>query len=334
MLKKLKAAILILLVTFSLLPAIPAFAAEKSIIPNSILETIPDNQTGSITVTLTESEDDRSRENVILGLIKVADIKSGKYVLTDAFSKASIDLNAIESANQMEEAALDLMNSIDQNSTDYQKVKTTFDGKATFNNLEVGVYLIWMLDPALFEFVVPFLASIPTFNERSGEMEYNLEIYPKHSQLPKFEVNKVDKDSGRNITNKSFEFTSYKDPECSQAIITVPGDKDRGTALFEVDYGVTYIKETAAPTGYLLSDEVVKVDVSDEGIFINDKLATSEDDLLYSIVYVNSLKGSIHKVDGAHTSSNSGIFLYIGTTGLALMILVVTSIRRKIHTNQ
>ncbi|WP_305178851.1 prealbumin-like fold domain-containing protein, partial [Faecalibaculum rodentium] len=194
----------------------------------------------------------------------------------------------------------------------------------------VGVYLIYMLDAADFEFVTPFLVAIPTFNEVDGQMSYDLDVVPKHSQLPKFEVNKVDASTGQNITSSKFEFTSYEDENCKTEIETVPGDTETGTALFEVDYGVTYIKETAAPQGYLLSDEVVKIEVSDDGIYINDKKAESDDELLYSIIYENSMLPSR---TGAHTSLTTNAALYIGAAVVAIggLTVVILAKRRQKH---
>ena len=63
------------------------------------------------------------------------------------------------------------------------------------------------------------------------------------------------------------EFTMYADEDCTQVIDVQRGGKD-GLARFEdVAYGSTvYIKETDAPVGYRLSDEVVKVTIDEEWI--------------------------------------------------------------------
>ena len=63
------------------------------------------------------------------------------------------------------------------------------------------------------------------------------------------------------------EFTMYADEDCTQVIDVQRGGED-GLARFEdVAYGSTvYIKETDAPVGYRLSDEVVKVTIDEEWI--------------------------------------------------------------------
>ena len=79
-------------------------------------------------------------------------------------------------------------------------------------------------------------------------------------------VNKVDSITHLNIISKYFAFTMYYDPECTKAIKTVHADQEKGVALFEdLEYGQTiYVKETKAPEGYQLSDEVVKIVIDDQ----------------------------------------------------------------------
>ncbi len=100
-------------------------------------------------------------------------------------------------------------------------------------------------------------------------------------------VNKVDSFSLKNIISKDFAFTMYSDPECTKVIKTVHADKEKGIALFEdLEYGQTvYIKETSAPLGYELSNEVKEIVLDDnlEGIgkvhsfmYLNTLLPTTE----------------------------------------------------------
>ena len=78
-------------------------------------------------------------------------------------------------------------------------------------------------------------------------------------------VNKVDSVTGQNIVSSKFEFTSYAQENCadSSKLETVAGDQETGTAEFLIRYGTTYIKESSAPQGYKLSNEVVKVEFTD-----------------------------------------------------------------------
>ena len=79
-------------------------------------------------------------------------------------------------------------------------------------------------------------------------------------------VRKVDSITKEVIKSKSFAFTIYSDKECTKEIKTVNANTEDGTATFtDVEYGTYFIKETKAPVGYELSDEVKKV-VVDENL--------------------------------------------------------------------
>lgn len=66
---------------------------------------------------------------------------------------------------------------------------------------------------------------------------------------------------------KEAEFTMYADEACTHAIRTEKTDPATGIARFDdLTYGVIYIKETKAPAGYSLSNEVVKVEINDEWV--------------------------------------------------------------------
>ena len=95
-------------------------------------------------------------------------------------------------------------------------------------------------------------------------------------------VNKVDSLTHLNIISKDFAFTAYSDPECTKAIKTVHADQEKGIALFEdLEYGQTvYIKETSAPLGYELSDEVKEIVLDDNLKGIGN---------VHSFMYLNTL---------------------------------------------
>lgn len=129
-------------------------------------------------------------------------------------------------------------------------------------------------------------------------------------------VNKVDENTMKNIISKEFEFTSFTDAECKNPIETKQANTKDGTVKFVLNYGTTYIKETKAPLGYSLSPEVVKVEVNDDGLFVNDKKVEQEDDLLYSIIYKDSLLPVVH------TGVANGKTLFI-VAGLGAIVSVI-----------
>ena len=89
--------------------------------------------------------------------------------------------------------------------------------------------------------------------------------------LKNVKIVKIDSQSKETIKDK-FTFAIYEDPECTKLIKEVQSNKDEGTAVFEeLRYGIYYIKETKAPTDYELSNKIVKVEINDKGIFVDDE---------------------------------------------------------------
>ena len=136
-------------------------------------------------------------------------------------------------------------------------------------------------------------------------------------------VNKVDSITGENIISKKFEFTLYSDAECKNEIVTVNANTDDGTALFsDLRYGTYYIKETKAPRGYMLSDEVVKIEINDKGVFANGKELTKENEV-YSIVYQNSLLPSVF------TGDSKSVLMYLTMAAIAVVFIAIMIIIKK-----
>ena len=163
-------------------------------------------------------------------------------------------------------------------------------------------------------------------NDKDQTMEF------KHYEI---KVNKVDSVTKKNIVSEKFEFTMYKDADCKQEEKTLPGSKDTGIATFEVKDGTWYIKESKAPKGYILSDEVVKVEVKDAKLFVNDKEVQSDENYVYSIVYENSLKTASNssnqpnKKPGANTATQTNALLWGGILAVAVCGLGIAFVIKK-----
>lgn len=105
-------------------------------------------------------------------------------------------------------------------------------------------------------------------------------VMKDESILIDIQVKKIDSMTKKIIKSKDFKFGIYSDEACTKLIKEVSADTSTGTATFKnVEYGTYYIKEIAAPKGYLLSKEVVKV-VVDEKLEAVGKT--------YSISYMNT----------------------------------------------
>lgn len=153
----------------------------------------------------------------------------------------------------------------------------------------------------------------------SGEQNMDVEI-KEQPVLTDIEVQKVDAQTKKVIRSKDFEFTMYSDAECKNAITTVSADKNAGTATFkDLRYGTYYIKETKAPTGYLLSKEVKKVVIDDNLENVGKT---------YSFVYQDTPMPTTGVKTGDGTDIQKFTAL-TGISGIVLLICVILIIRKK-----
>lgn len=162
-------------------------------------------------------------------------------------------------------------------------------------------------------------------NEEQKVYEFDI-----HNKLKDYiiQIHKVDSITKEAIIHKEFEFTRFRDEDCTQEIDKAWIHKDKGVAYFDnVHYGVFYIKETKAPIGYSLSDEVIKIEVNDEGVFMDDKKIEKENDV-YSFIYKNTLIPTVKT--GDETNLSNLLWMLNGSGILMLgMIFTIKSRRSK-----
>lgn len=102
-------------------------------------------------------------------------------------------------------------------------------------------------------------------------------------------VEKLDKTTKEHIKSNKFVFGIYEDKECTKLIKQAGANEYEGTALFDdLRYGTYFIKEIQAPLGYKLSEQIVKIEINEKGVFADGK-SLEEKDSIYSFVYYNSL---------------------------------------------
>ena len=284
----------------------PIQAQEIELKPDSSVQ-----EKGSIHVELEETKDRLSREGVELSLVRVADIQDGSYVLDEPYRSADVDMNDIKTAQGLQEAADTLRPLV---KSPLQVKRTDAQGIVDFTDLKVGVYLLYVSDQAGYETIQPTLISVPMWDETAKQMNYHIEVFPKHAPLPALHVRKVDYYDHKSIL-KEAEFTLYSDAECTEAIKTEKTDPKDGIASFDgLLYQTVYIKETKAPAGYQLSDEVVKVTIDDAWVKGDDDLRT--------IVYADRPLATSGGPDtGDHTSVVGWIFLLGVSTCTAFFLL-------------
>ena len=142
------------------------------------------DEIGSITVNLEEGKKGTSVKNVELELIKIADIINGQYFLINDLQNTEVNLNALETAEDMKNAAYTISKiTVSKNIVGTRKTTNDY-GTVKFDQLEKGVYLLQGTYINKYENIVSTLISVPVFNNESkNSMNYDISIVPKHSPV-------------------------------------------------------------------------------------------------------------------------------------------------------
>ena len=138
---------------------------------------------------------------------------------------------------------------------------------------------------------------------------------------------KIDEETKEVIKDK-FTFGIYEDEECTKLIQKIESNKDDGTIIFEnLRYGIYFIKELQAPADYEISERVVKVEINDKGVFI-DNSETEEKDEAYSFEFTNK------KIEVPQTGDIGNKKFILGTLLLALLGLALLIIQIYKHSKK
>ena len=149
-----------------------------------------------------------------------------------------------------------------------------------------------------------------TFVASSEDVSLEIKEQPR---LINIQVNKLDAKTKQLIKDKNFEFTLYTDPECTKSLTSISSHD--GIATFKsLRFGTYYIKETKAPLGYYLSQEVKKV-VLDENV---------EGDT-YTLDYMNT------PIEIIHTGDSTQIMIIVILCILSLISIVLLPRKKKIE---
>ena len=137
--------------------------------------------------------------------------------------------------------------------------------------------------------------------------------------LSNIKIVKIDSKT-KEIIKEKFTFGLYADKECTQLIQQMDSNKKEGTVTFEdLRYGTYFIKELSSPKSYEISDEVLKLEINDKGVFINDKEINSEDDA-YSFEFENT------KIEVPKTGGNIHSTILTGFAGLSVLLLATMGV--------
>lgn len=139
-----------------------------------------EEKTGSIKLILTDGVRGTSKENVKFSYAKVADWINGTYQLTQNYKSSGVDLNMVDCSQDLDEAAKQLT----QYGVSEDYVATDKNGIAVIEDLTMGVYILEVSDSANYENISPILVSIPAWCEETKQMNYDVEVFPKHTPSP------------------------------------------------------------------------------------------------------------------------------------------------------
>lgn len=295
--------------------SLSVFAQENLAIitDNTQPEQIEETRRGSIAIHLDDTDNDLSKEYVEIALVKVATITSQGYELTPLFEESKVDLMGIETAEELVEASSRLEKFIPEN-VEVPSLKTDKNGQCVFENLEVGVYLLYPKDIAMYDRISPFLIAVPTFNIETGQMQYDINIIPKHTHNPSIRVHKVDSLDNDKVL-KDAEFTLYDE---TMTELKVASTNEKGIAEFyNVKNGTYWIKETKAPKGYKLKSDLISVEIDEN--YNGQKL--------FEIIIDNELLPSIQTGDEAMI----GGYKIFGLISLVVLIGILVYRRKALR---
>lgn len=127
---------------------------------------------GNLEIQLSE------KDSGMISYAKVGSMINGEFVLEEEFQESKVDLNSLETAKELEEAARTLVK--------YEKagslVALEEDGTTLIQDLEEGVYLLHTYDTNGKE-ICPTLVFIPTWMENEEKMRYDITVIPKYREV-------------------------------------------------------------------------------------------------------------------------------------------------------
>ena len=104
--------------------------------------------------------------------------------------------------------------------------------------------------------------------------------------LKTLQLTKIDKDTKEVIKDK-FTFGLYVDKKCTELIQQVDSNAKEGTVTFaDLRFGTYFVKEISAPNGYIISEKVIKVEINEDGVFV-DKKEVQENNSIYNFEFSN-----------------------------------------------
>lgn len=128
---------------------------------------------------------------------------------------------------------------------------------------------------------------------------------------------KIDSNTKEKIL-KDFTFGIYEDEECTKIIQQIDSNSEKATITFkDLRYGTYYVKEITAPEGYQKSDKIVKIEINDEGIFVDGNKIEKDENEVYSFEFEDQM------IETPKTGDKSHLKLWIGLFVVSFIILAI-----------
>lgn len=144
------------------------------------------NKEGSISVQIQTAKGTKVK-NAKLELYRVGDVQivdsNLTFVLTDEFADSGANLSDLNAAG-----LASTLNTAAKNLTPMATATTDSNGKATFSNLEVGLYLVvqnGFTKKMYFTEISPFIVSVPMTNAEGTGWNYDIDAGPKVKAVAK-----------------------------------------------------------------------------------------------------------------------------------------------------
>lgn len=311
---------------------------ETTLVEFSKTDITGDKELDGATLTVTD-EDGNEIDKWVSGeeTHKIEGLKAGAtYILTeeiapDGYVKSSSIAFTVENTNEIQKVTM-VDKVVDVTKTDMVNGEEVEGAELVVTDEEGNVIDKWISEKEPHHVIgleegkkyILTETTAPYGYEIAESIEFEVS-YDKNTQhiemedmpiLKNVKVEKIDKETGEHIKSNKFEFGIFEDAECTKLIKKAVANEDEGIALFDnLRYGTYYIKEVKAPLGYKLSDQVVKIEINDEGVFA-DGVSLEEKDSVYSFEYYNTLLPKIQ------TGNETNYILLLVIMGISLLGII------------
>lgn len=219
----------------------------------------------SIALAYTHGDPPSKIPGVNVHLYRVASVsQDGTLSLTDAFSKAAVDLSTSQSDSEWSDTAYALAGFVaGEGAPELGTTKSDASGNASFADLDCGLYLVLSDDLTLGDGTVylfqPFLLALPSLGEGDA-WQYDVTASPKsdkreptHDIVTHRVVKRWSGDSGSSVRPTSIEVSILKDGRVVDVQV-LNADNDWSYSWESVDDGSTWaVSERNVPRGYVSS---------------------------------------------------------------------------------